>query len=296
MSKNVSQTFEKLLLHLSQIERERNGQIIIGSQNERKFRYVRDCLCNFTQTVMKQEFGALTFDDIDTKFLQKYVNHLNGRNVENKLQKLRRVFREANANTSIFDSVKIPVKFDDEPLSMDYTAIEKIEFMNRDKLTEKEELYIDLFLFGYYTGGTTINEMASLKISSIRKGYLYCKRNASENIAVIPLCSEALHIIDKYQSMCFDDSLLPIFTHKQNSPEQQLGRIKRISELTNQTLRKVSKMLKLENVITMGMAKSIYIEHLLLNEMPYEKVAQYLGCSIDTVLRYSEKLRQNYGE
>ena len=96
--------------------------------------------------------------------------------------------------------------------------------------------------------------------------------------------------------MCFDDYLLPIFTHKHNSPEQQLGRIKRISELTNQTLRKVSKMLKLENVITMGMAKSIFIEHLLSNEVPYEKVAQYLGCSIETVLRHSEKMRQNYGE
>lgn len=295
MSKNVSQAFDKLLLHLSQIERERNGQIIIGSQNERKFRYVRDCLCNFTQTVMKRGFSTLTFDNIDTQFLQQYVNHLNGRNVENKLQKLRRVFREANADTSVFNSVKIPVKLEDELLSMDYTTIERIEFMNRDKLTEKEELYIDLFLFGYYTGGSTINEIASLKISSIKKGYLYCRRNVSENIAVIPLCSDALHIIDKYQSMCFDDYLLPIFTHKQNSPEQQLGRIKRISELTNQTLRKVSKMLKLENVITVGMAKSIFIEHLLLNKVPYEKVAQYLGCSIETVLRYSEKMRQNYG-
>lgn len=296
MSKNVSQAFDKLLLHLSQIERERNGQIITGSQNERKFRYVRDCLCNFTQTVMKQVFSTLTFDDIDTQFLQKYVNHLNGRNVENKLQKLRRVFREANANISVFDGVKTPVKSEDDPLSIDYTTIERIEFMNRGKLTEKEEFYTDMFLFGYYTGGSTINEMASLKISSIRKGYLYCKRNASENIAVIPLCSDALHIIDKYQAMCFNDYLLPIFTHKQNSPEQQLGRIKRISELTNQTLRKVSKMLKLENVITMGMAKSIFIEHLLLNEVPYDKVAQYLGCSIETVLRCSEKLRQNYGE
>lgn len=192
MSKNVSQTFEKLLLHLSQIERERNGQIITGSQNERKFRYVRDCLCNFTQTVMKRDFKTLTFDNIDTQFLQKYVNHLNGRNVENKLQKLRRVFREANADTSFFDGVKIPAKMEDEPLSMDYTAIEKIEFMNRGKLTAKEALYIDLFLFGYYTGGTTINEMASLKISSIKKGYLYCKRNASENIAVIPLCFRSI--------------------------------------------------------------------------------------------------------
>lgn len=296
MSKNVSQAFDKLLLHLSQIERERNGQIITGSQNERKFRYVRDCLCNFTQTIMKQDFSTLTFDDIDRQFLQKYVNHLNGRNVENKLQKLRRVFREANADTSVFDGVKIPVKLENEPSSMDHTAIERIEFMNRDKLTEKENLFIDLFLFGYYTGGSTMNEMASLKISSIKKGYLYCKRNTSENIAIIPLCTDALYIIGKYQSMCFDDYLLPIFTHKHNSPEQQLGRVKRISELTNQTLKKVSKMLKLENVITMGMSKSIFIEHLLLNEVPYEKVAQYLGCSIETVLRYSEKMRQNHGE
>lgn len=296
MSKNVSQTFDKLLLHLSQIERERNGQTIVGSPNERKFRYVRDCLCHFTQTIMKRDFDVLTFDDIDTQFLQKYVNHLNGRNVENKLQKLRRVFREANADTSVFTGVKIPVKLEDEPLSMDHTVIERIEFMNRAKLTAKEELYIDLFLFGYYTGGSTINEMASLKTASIKKGYLYCRRNASENIAIIPLCSDALYILDKYQPMSFDNYLLPIFTHKHNSPEQQLGRIKRISELTNQTLRKVSKMLKLENVITMGMAKSIFIEHLLLNEVPYEKVAQYLGCSIETVLRYSEKVRQNYGE
>ncbi|RHV95278.1 phage integrase SAM-like domain-containing protein [Culturomica massiliensis] len=296
MSKNVSQAFDKLLLHLSQIERERNGQIIAGSPNERKFRYVRDCLCNFTQTIMKQDFSTLTFDDIDRCFLQKYVNHLNERNVENKLQKLRRVFREANVDTSFFDCIKIPAKLESDFLMVDHKVIEKIESMNRAKLTEKEELYIDLFLFGYYTGGSTINEMASLKVSSIKNGYLYCRRNASENIAVIPLCSDALHIIDKYQSMCFDDYLLPIFTHKHNSPEQQLGRIKRISELTNQTLRRVSKMLKLENVITMGMTKWIFIEHLLLNEVPYEKVAQYLGCSIETVLRYSEKMRQNYGE
>lgn len=296
MSKNVSQAFDKLLLHLSQIERERNGQIITGSPNERKFRYVRDCLCNFTQTIMKQDFGTLTFDDIDRCFLQKYVDHLNGCNVENKLQKLRRVFREANVDASIFDCIKIPAKLENDFLMVDHKVIEKIESMNRAKLRGKEELYIDLFLFGYYTGGSTINEMASLKVSSIKNGYLYCRRNASENIAIIPLCSDALHIIDKYQSMCFDDYLLPIFTHKHNSPEQQLGRIKRISELTNQTLRKISKMLKLENAITMGMTKWIFIEHLLLNEVPYEKLAQYLGCSIETVLRYSEKMRQNYGE
>ena len=292
MSKNVLQVFDKLLLHLSQIERERNGQIITGSQNERKFRYVLDCLCNFTQTVMKRDFSILTFDDIDTQFLQKYVNHLNGHNVENKLQKLRRVFREANADTSVFASIKPPIRFEDGALPVDHSIIERIESMNRSKLPEKEGLYLDLFLFGYYTGGSTINELASLKTSSIKEENLYCKRNASENTAVIPLCPEALYIINKYREMCVDNYLLPILTRKQMTGKQQLGRIKRVTELTNQTLRKVSKILNIKNEITMGMTKRIFIEHLLSSGVPYEKLAQYLGCSVETILRHSEKMYQ----
>ena len=131
--------------------------------------------------------------------------------------------------------------------------------MNRSKLTEKEGLYLDLFLFGYYTGGSTISELASLKTSSIKEENLYCKRNASENTAVIPLCPEALYIINKYREMCFDNYLLPILTHKQTTGKQQLGRIKRVAELTNQTLRKVSKILNVKNEITMGMTKRILL-------------------------------------
>ncbi|MCD7926201.1 MAG: hypothetical protein LUI85_16560 [Bacteroides sp.] len=292
MNENVSQAFDKVLLHLSRVERERNGQIIIGSQNERKFRYVRDCLSNFTRTVMKRDFLTLTFGNIDTYFLQKYVDYLNGCNIDNKLQKLRRVFREANADTSVFANIKLPIKFEDGALPVDHSIIERIESMNRSKLTEKEELYLDLFLFGYYTGGSTISELASLKTSFIKEENLYCKRNASENTAVIPLCPEALYIINKYREMCFDNYLLPILTRKQTTGKQQLGRIKRVAELTNQTLRKVLKILSVKNEITMGMTKQIFIEHSLSSGVPYEKLAQYLGCSVETVLRHSEKMYQ----
>ena len=67
--------------------------------------------------------------------------------------------------------------------------------------------------------------MASLKISSIKKGYLYCKRNSSENIAVIPLCSDTLHIIDNISrcvstTICFPS--LPISTtFPNNNSENQ---------------------------------------------------------------------------
>lgn len=42
----------------------------------------------------------------------------------------------------------------------------------------------------------------------------------------------------------------------------------------------------------MGMTKRIFIEHLLSSGGPYEKLAQYLGCSVETILRHSEKMYQ----
>lgn len=289
MKKYVSEAFDDILRYLSELKRERNNLIVNGSQSERKFRYVRDCLRNFTQTVINKDFSTLTFDDIDTRFLQKYIDYLDGRNVDNKLQKLRRVFRIANEGIAVFDSIKLPVKSNAKIPKTDYAMIEKIKNMDCSQLTEKEKIYIDLFLFGYHTGGSTINEIASFKLSHIKNGCLYCRRSNSENIAAITLCSDALHIVHKYRAKCFDDYLLPIFTHKHMTSVQQLDRIKRCSDMTNQTLKKISKMLHLKNRITMGVAKRMFIEHSLSNEISYEMIAQVLGCSVGTVFNYDKK-------
>ncbi len=61
MSKNVSAAFDCLIEKLSQMERVRNGNILIGSPNTRKYRYVKECLSNFTEKVMKLKFEILTF-------------------------------------------------------------------------------------------------------------------------------------------------------------------------------------------------------------------------------------------
>ena len=290
MNKNVSEVFNIVIEKLSNTERVRNGHIVVGSSNARKYRYVRDCLSNFTLLSIKRNFRELTFIDIDENFLRKYVEYLNGHNVEDKLQKLRRIFREANASTAVFDKIKIAQLQSIMEKPVDHSCISKIMSMDRSRLTAKEQLHIDLFLFGYCTGGSTINELAMLKRDNVQNGYIYCKRISSGKIAKIALCGQAIDIIDKYSNKCYGEYLLPIFTCKHTTVEQQAGRVKRMTELTNQTLKKVAKTLRLKCELTMSITRRIYIELMLFNDIPFDKITKSVGCAIETITGYHEKM------
>lgn len=104
--------------------------------------------------------------------------------------------------------------------------------------------------------------------------------------------STVYNIIKKYQMKCFGEYLLPIFTHKHQTPDQQAGRIKRISEQTNRTLRKVCAQLGIEAEITLGSTRKIFITHMIDSRIPYEHIAEYVGCTIDTVIRHHEQFYQ----
>lgn len=286
MSKNVSQAFDKVIEQLSQKERIKNGQVVTGSCNTRKYYYLRECLSRFTNTVVKRDFETLTFADIDKKFLQQYVDYLEGRNVADKLRLLKHVFR--SANVTIFDSVEFE-SLKRETGNVTYSMIEKIQNMDRSALSLKEQLYIDLFLFGLYSGGSTITEMASLKSSSIGKGKLHCQRIGSAKTAIIPMNEPMKTIIARYHEKCFGDYLLPILTHKHNTAEQQEGRIKRITEQTNLTLKRVCRLLKLRHTITASMSRRVFIEHLIILGIPFSVIAENVGCSVETIFHYYEK-------
>lgn len=133
--------------------------------------------------------------------------------------------------------------------------------MNRSELSSKEQLYLDLFLFSTYTGGTTMTEMAFLKKDAISNRTFICDRIITSKTAIIPLVDRTKAIIKKYQMKCFGEYLLPVFTHKHQTPDQQAGRIKRISEQTNRTLRKVCAQLGIEAEITLGSTRKIFITH-----------------------------------
>lgn len=290
MSKNVSQAFDKVIEQLSQKERIKNGQVVTGSCNTRKYYYLRECLSRFTNTVVKRDFETITFTDIDKKFLQQYVDYLEGRNVADKLRLLKHVFISANVNVTIFDSVEFKSS-KRKTGNVTYSMIEKIQNMDRSALSLKEQLYIDLFLFGLYSGGSTITEMASLKNSSVCKGRLYCERIGSAKTAIIPVIEPMKTIIARYREKCFGDYLLPVLTNKHITTQQQHERIERITAQTNKTLKKVCHSLRLQSEITVSMSRRVFIEYMIIHRIPLEMIAENVGCSVETILRYCEKMK-----
>lgn len=289
-SKFVSLAFDGVINDLSNLEKVRNGNVVKGSTNVRDFNSFRNCLSKFTKIIMNQDFNILTFENIDERFIQQYIYHLNGANVKNKIQMLRRIFRVAKVSTSVFDNLTVgPSKIKSKPTILDYTVIADIRAMDRSLLSTKEQFHIDLFLFSYYSGGSTISELAWLKHNSLMADHLYCMRTASEQLAIAGLCAPALEIIDTYKGKCFGDYLLPILTRKHNTYEQQIGKIKRLTEQVNLTLKKVVKTLNLKYKVTTSMTKRVYIEHMICNNVSIEMTAESVGCSIETVLHYREK-------
>ena len=290
MNENVSQAFEQMIERQSQKKCIRNGIVVYGASSARKFRYLRDSLKRFSETVLCRDFETLTFTDIDSGFLQRYVSHLQGRNVAEKIRKLKQIFRSAHAGTEVFDPVEAihAVRKTTDPF-IPYSEIVRIREMERSGLTNKESFCLDLFLFGFYSGGSSVAEMAALREENVHGDYLCCERTGCSGTARIPLNKYAKAILRKYRKDGFGDYLLPVFTHKHLSSEQQQGRIKRITEQTNGLMKEIARKLQLECELTLGMTRRIFIEHMLACRMPLETIAEVTGCTFDTIIRYLEK-------
>lgn len=172
----------------------------------------------------------------------------------------------------------------------DHSCISKIMKMDRTSLTEKEQFHVDIFLLSYYTGGSTISELASLRWSDIEGKHTIIKRNCLGKTAKIPNYTEYVDIVEKYGDQCYGDYLLPIFTHKHITEEQQAGRVKRFSEEMNTTLKKVTTIVDAKSDITIGSVRRIFIELMLWSGAKLEDISLWVGCSIDTVCRYHERM------
>lgn len=296
MNNNVSQAFDEVIERLSTKQRIRNGLTLCGSSNTKKFRCLRNDLSRFCKEVCGIEFSQLTFDTIDNSFLQKFADHLimqgkkagNNGNATDKLFRLKHVFKSAGIRTEAFNSVNFGTstekKFRKE---LGHGDIMRIMLVDRSLFSDKELLHnIDLFLFSYFTGGSTIMEMAELKRSDLQDEILSCTRISSSITARIPIDDPAKAILERYRAHCFEDYRLPILTAKSKNAVQQLGRTKRMAEQINKTLHKVRAILGLQYEITLNMTRRAYIERMLFCGHPLDLITLSVGCSYETLLRY----------
>lgn len=309
-------TVVKMLDYVSnqfhQRERIKNGKVFISDPTAKNYIVLKKVLSKFTRNVYRKEFSTYKFGDIDERFLLEFVSYQQKRGAKNtlggvtkKLKLIHALFAMAkrkgilNIDMTIFTPVKSKLK--DRlglPKTLSTTTIKQIEQTGRGKLTDKEEFYLDLFLFSYYAGGMSAIDVCFLNRNCINGNLIIYERIKCDQLARVVLLDKARAIIEKYGE-CDPEYVFPIFTKKHTTQKKMYGRVKRTNYLVNQTLRKICDEADIKDKVTWGSARASFISRLIDEGYHPLQIAEQVGNSPNTIYKYyyshtdKETLRQN---
>lgn len=296
---SVSEVIDHLIEKFSTQVRIKNGKKVIGSSNAKEYQILKNSLEAFVAAKYKKRLSSYSFKHIDEIFLTDYVEYLEKRGsdtgtkgaVPNRIKKLLAVFNHAKdagltkVDTSVFGCVKEKMIIQEVKLQVITPDImKKIENMDRNEFSRLEQFHIDLFLFSYYTGGTSISDLAYITIDQIdNEGFLTYDKIRINNAIRIPFLDKALNIMLNYRDKCHGDYILPILLAKHETEKQKRDRAERLSLKINKTLSKVCKTIKCKNKISMNDTQLAFI--LKMKDLGYDSayIAKITGCSFNSI-------------
>lgn len=91
---------------------------------------------------------------------------------------------------------------------------------------------------------------------------------------------------DRYKDKCYGNYLLPVFSHKHKTETQQRGRLKRLCDKVNKTLKKVKALIKYKGKLTWYSARGTFISKMIDNNIHPIVVAQMAGNSPNTIYKH----------
>lgn len=250
----ISEIIVELAEKFANQERYKNGRVLLSLSTSRKYQYLNTSLHQFTKSKYHQDFSKYRFRDLTEKFLQDFVvwvqikaaKNGNTGDVSGKLRKLKAVCLYAkeqgvyNVNLNAFGSFKEKLKHRiTTPKGVSPEVMQQIESFDRMLLTKKEQLYLDLFLFSYYAGGMSAIDVCLLTRDQIKGDQIIYERTKYDKQARVIIINKAVEIIERYKHEASMNYVFP--TIKRCNPTQQklYGRVKRINEKVNETLRKI---------------------------------------------------------
>lgn len=298
---SISKAMDVIMEDMRNRKRFKNGKFITSSSTARGYHFLKNSLEDFTKEKYGRSFSTYFFPDITEKFVEDFVVYLQERGIKNgnkgnvpvKLGRFYGVFYYANkmkiagVDFSVFESRKELMKKNKKitPKTLPIAVIKKIEDIDRSLFSKKENLYIDLFLFSYYTGGMANIDVAYLTWDCIENDIIQYERIKFPKEAKVPFIDKAKAIARKYQDKCYSNYVLPVFTYKHNTEEKQRGRLKRLYDKMKDTLEKVKKVIRYDGKITWYAARGTFITRMLDNGFHPTEVAQYAGNSPITIYK-----------
>lgn len=297
----ISDAIEELATKFDNQERYKNGRVLKSLSTSRKYRYLNTSLKQFTQSKYHRDFTKYRFRDLTEKFLQdlvvwvqiKAAKNGNTGDVSGKLRKLKAVCLYAkeqgvyNVNLNTFGSFKEKLKHRlTTPKGVSLEVMEQIEAFGRTLLTKKEQLYLDLFLFSYYAGGMSVIDVCLLTHNQIKGDLIIYDRTKYDKQARVIIIDKAAEIIERYRNEAYMSYVFPTIKRYNPTQSKLYGRVKRINEKVNETLRKICDHCGIKSRVTWGTARSSYISKMIDEGFHPLQVAELAGNSPQTIYRH----------
>lgn len=165
-------------------------------------------------------------------------------------------------------------------------VIATLASIDRNTLGNEEQLHLDLFMMSYFTGGSTIYELASLTDEEMCDDYLVVERFESQLSAYTPMDNTIKEIVSRYKADCHFPYILPVFNESHNTHELRLRRSDEVVVEVNTTLRKLALNAGIEGFISIGSTRRLFVETLLGQLVSFEEISRLAGCYEEEVDMY----------
>jgi site-specific recombinase XerD len=228
----------------------------------------------------------ILLDNIDNELMRKYENWLKDAGVMKNtvscyMRALRSVYNQA---------VKRGLTMQKNPFANIFTRIDKtvkravneeviIRLKNLDLSVHSElALARDLFLFSFYMRGMSFVDMANLRKSNVKNGYIVYARSKTKQTLTVKIEDCMQEIISRYEQQTIDDYLLPIYTAQNRDNTSQLRN-------HNKRLKRISEMLKLEKPLSSYVSRHTWATLALRKGVPVEVISESMGHENETTTR-----------
>lgn len=297
----VSETIDTMAERTAARKRYKNGLILTSEPTARKYRYLKTSLERFTQNKYHRDFSKYRFRDITEQFLLDYTlwaqvyggKQGNNGGIWEKLRKLRAVCLYAketgvyNVNPNAFRPLQAKLKPRlVTPKGVSPEIIRRIETFDRSGLDKKESFYLDLFLFSYYAGGMSAIDVCLLTRDRIKDDIIIYDRTKFDKQARVILTDKAIGIIDRYRDTAYMNYVFPTIKRCNPTQAKLYGRVKRINEKVNRTLKKICDLSGIGQRVTWSTARSSYISRMIDEGFHPLQVAELAGNSPQTIYRH----------
>jgi len=233
-----------------------------------------------------REGQDVLLDKIDNDLMLKYESWLKKSGVmKNTISCYMRTLRSL-----YYQAVKRGLATQKNPFANIFTGNDKtikravnediiVQIKKMDLSSHKElALARDLFMFSFYLRGISFVDMANLRKSNVKNGYITYSRSKTKQMLTIKIEPCMQEIISRYDMQTIEDYLLPIYTLQNNDNSSQLRN-------HNKRLKRISDILKLEKSISSYVSRHSWATIALRKGVPVEIISEGMGHENETTTR-----------